>query len=242
MDNSFEQLAAWTGTATSTPLPVPRYLDRNYWWAYVHPWAIKFWDRQWLVNLILLTNYYKLRDAALSEFGHVPEHVLQIACVYGDLTPALEAKVTGAGGRLDVVDVLPAQLSNVQRKLSEKHTRLHNMDSTCLGIGVETFDSILIFFLMHEQPRDIRGQTLQEAFRILKPGGKMVLVDFALPYRWNPFRYLWRVFLAIFEPFALDMWKGAIRDHLPEPTRDFPVEETRFFGGLFRKAVITKPA
>ena len=42
---------------------VPRYLLANYWWAYVHPNAVKLFERQWLVNLILWGNYNRLRRA-----------------------------------------------------------------------------------------------------------------------------------------------------------------------------------
>ena len=42
--------------------PVPHYLSAHYWWAYVHPNAVKVFERQWL-------NYHRLRDAALAELG-----------------------------------------------------------------------------------------------------------------------------------------------------------------------------
>lgn len=49
--------------------PVPAYLRAHYWWAYVHPLAVKLFERQWLVNLVLWGNYSRLRDAALNELG-----------------------------------------------------------------------------------------------------------------------------------------------------------------------------
>ena len=66
---------------------VPYYLKTHYWWAYVHPRAVKIFERQWLTNLILWGNYGRLRDAALGELGEsLPGRTLQVACVYGDLT------------------------------------------------------------------------------------------------------------------------------------------------------------
>ena len=66
---------------------VPDYLTAHYWWAYVHPNAVKVFERQWLVNLILWGNYRRLRDAALEDLGEsLPGRTLQVACVYGDLT------------------------------------------------------------------------------------------------------------------------------------------------------------
>src|SRR5215468_7390840 len=97
---------------------IPDYLHETYWWAYVHPRAIRLFERQWLVNLILWGNFAKLRDAALEALGtSLPGRTLQVACVYGDFTPRLASRVAD-GGSLDVVDVLPLQLANLRRKLS----------------------------------------------------------------------------------------------------------------------------
>ncbi|HTM61617.1 MAG TPA: methyltransferase, partial [Burkholderiales bacterium] len=94
---------------------VPRYLAETYWWAYVHPNAVRLFERQWLVNLILWGNFSRLRDAALDALGErLDGRTLQIACVYGDLTNRLRARLT-TGGSLDVVDVLRVQLDNLAR-------------------------------------------------------------------------------------------------------------------------------
>ena len=33
--------------------PIPDYLEKVYWWAYLHPKAVHVFERDWLVNLIL---------------------------------------------------------------------------------------------------------------------------------------------------------------------------------------------
>jgi hypothetical protein len=48
---------------------VPEYISAHYWWAYIHPRAIKVFERQWLINLILWGNYARLRDTALKEMA-----------------------------------------------------------------------------------------------------------------------------------------------------------------------------
>ena len=216
---------------------VPEYLLRHYWWAYVHPRAVQFFDRPWIINLILLGNYRKLRDTALAEFGDAPlGRVLQVSCAYGDLTVKLARAAATRQGMLDVVDVLPIQLKNLKWKMPARTpVRLIRMDSTDLKFAAGHYDSVLLFFLLHEQPAEIRRRTLAEAFRVLKPGGKLVIIDFARPFWWNPLRYLWRVFLAVFEPFALGLWDGDITALFPAKAR---VERTTAFGGLYQKLVV----
>ena len=103
--------------AAAANVAIPEYLRRVYWWTYIHPFAVWFFDRLWLVNLIVLNNYHRLREAALAEFGAAPAKVLQISCAYGNVTPKLAERVSAAAGKLDVIDVLPIQLKNLKRKL-----------------------------------------------------------------------------------------------------------------------------
>jgi ubiquinone/menaquinone biosynthesis C-methylase UbiE len=245
MDKVSQSIAEWVAEndAVLQRLAPPDYLKRHYWWAYIHPWAVKFWDHLPIVNAILLFNYSRLRDSALREFDGV-EHanVLQIAAVYGNLSPGIADRVIGGGGRYDIVDVLPIQLENVRRKLPrECGIRLLNQNSEALNLMSAAYDKVVLFFLLHEQPDAAKAHTLAEALRVLKPGGDLVIVDFAKPYRWNPFRYLWRVFLAIFEPFALAMWWNDVADMVPEFARHWTTRRERFFGGLFQKVVISRP-
>jgi len=223
-------------------LGIPDYLASHYWWAYVHPNAVRLFERDWLVNLILWGNYAKLRDAALAELGEeLPGATLQVACVYGDLTVRLSERVALAGGTIDVIDVLPVQLNNLRRKLPQRApARLLRQDSTDLNLPDASYDRALLFFLLHEQPQHYRARTLSEAYRVVKPGGKIVIMDYALPHWWNPLRVLWRPLLARLEPFALDLWRQDIADWLPDEAAPERLRQERLFGGLYQKVVITR--
>ena len=231
-------------TATALPLSpaeleVPHYLNAHYWWAYIHPAAVHVFERQWLVNLILWGNYARLCDAVMAEMGEpLLGCTLQVACVYGDLTARLSARIA-EGGRMDIVDVLPIQLSNLRKKLSPNApVRLLAMDSSNLNLPDASYDRALIFFLLHEQPSQYRERTLGELFRVVKPGGKIVVVDYDLPQWWHPLRYMWRPLLAKLEPFALDLWHDEIVKWLPRASME--IRKEPFFGGLYQKVVITR--
>jgi ubiquinone/menaquinone biosynthesis C-methylase UbiE len=228
------------GPDAKASLPIPAYLQEFYWWAYVHPWAVRTFERGWLVNLILFGNYARLRDAALAEIGHpATGRTLQVACVYGDLTVRLNRQL-GEDGTLDVVDVMPIQLQNLARKLPrDSSTRLLHRDSTALGIPDATYDRALIFFLLHEQPLAVRRRTLAEAIRVVKPGGKIVLVDYHRPHRWHPLRRAMRALLRRLEPFALDLWQSELTEFLPAGIPLAAIRERTYFGGLYQKVVLT---
>lgn len=218
---------------------VPDYLMRHYWWAYVHPKAPRVFDRLWLINLILLGNYNRMRRAALAEF-EAPRlgRILQIACVYGNLTPKLAKRAARQEGQLDVIDVLPVQLRTLKWKLPPKApARLLRMDSTELHLPDAAYDRVLLFFLLHEQPEAERAKTIREALRVLKPDGTLVIADYGPPRWWNPLRYLMVPFLALLEPFALSLMRRPLRELLPD---DMTVHYTPYFGGFYQLAVATR--
>ena len=221
--------------------PVPEYLQSTYWWAYLHPRAVHIFERQWLVNLILWGNFSKLRDAALQEMGDVIHgKVLQVACVYGDFTEHLVRRL-GPTGTLDVVDVAPIQIKNLQTKLTNpEHVTASLQDSTALQFADGSRDAVVVFFLLHEQPAEVRVKTISEALRVTKPGGKLIFVDYHKPVALSPFRYIMVPILTTLEPFAMDVWRGEIVDWLPADIKPAKVEKETYFGGLYQKVVITR--
>jgi ubiquinone/menaquinone biosynthesis C-methylase UbiE len=205
--------------------------------------AVQLFERQWLVNAILWGNYGRLRDAALAQLNTtLPAATLQVACVYGDLTVRLARSAAAAGGTLDVVDVLPIQLQNLRTKLPRRvRARLLRMNSAHLQLPSDGYDRVLLFFLLHEQPVDVRRHTLREACRVVKPGGKIVIVDYVRPQWWHPLRYLWPLVLAALEPFALDLWRNDIATWMPADCRG-QMRSQSFFGGLYRMTTFTLAA
>ncbi len=229
-----------SAVAVSVPV-LPAYLVQTYWWAYIHPNAVRFFERQWLVNLILWGNYARLRDAAFAELGApIAGDVLQVACVYGDFTARLAQRL-GTRGFADVADVAPVQLENLTRKL-KGHPRvaLHHQDSGDLVFADASYDYVVLFFLLHEQPEAARIRTIAEALRVVKPGGKVIFVDYHRPRYLNPFRYVMLPVLKWLEPFALDMWRREISDWLPLGLQPANIAKQTYFGGLYQKVVITR--
>ena len=220
--------------------PIPDYLQKTYWWAYLHPNAVRIFERQWLVNLILWGNFARLRDAALNELGEkIDGDILQVACVYGDFTEHLVERLSPQGS-LSVIDVAPIQIENLQSKLkSLRQVAVLRQDSTNLQFEDASRDAVVLFFLLHEMPDEVRRKTIAEALRVARPGGKLIFVDYHRPAVLNPMRYVMVPILATLEPFAMDMWRGEIADWLPPGTQTAKLEKQTYFGGLYQKVVIS---
>ena len=230
-----------TDAKGGSPVEIPAYLRQVYWWAYIHPRGVRLFDRQWVTNLILFGNFARLREAALAEFGvPVTGRTLQVACVYGNFTPKLAAKMA-PDATLDVVDIVPAQLNNVAAKVPDgAAVALHRRDATDLRFADGNFDQVVLFFLLHEQPEDVRRRSLAEAWRVLRPGGKLVIMDYHRPKWWHPLRYLFAPILRVLEPFALDLWRDEIGAWLPQPWASRELDRRTFFGGLYQLVVFER--
>lgn len=224
---------------------VPAYLSDTYSWAYLTPRAVRVFERQWLVNLILWGQFARLRDAALDALAPALHGaVLQVACVYGDFTPRLVQRLA-PGGRLTVVDVALIQLGNLARKLKAPSLAgasvvLSCQDAVALQLPDASQDAVVLFFLLHEQPEPVRRQTVAEAWRVLRPGGRLVLVDYHRPAAWHPARWLMGAVLAWLEPFAWDLWRHPLAHWLPEGANPRSTEHRTWLGGLYQRVVFTR--
>ena len=229
--------------AQAAPPTTPDYLRTIYWWAYEHPLAVRFWDRGFLINFILLGNYTRLVNTVLEEFPEpMTGSMLQISNAYGQLVPRLQ-KQLGENASFDLIDVLNIQLEKTARKLKlpDERIRMFQCDASDLAFPDNSYDKVLMFFLPHELPETPRRQAFSEALRVLKPGGKMVLVEFHRPRTLHPFRLWQRLVFFLFEPFAIDMWHHELTDYFPLDVPFEVVSKTTYFGDLYQKLVITKP-
>ena len=220
---------------------IPEYLQDTYWWAYLHPKSFYFFERKWVVNLILWGNMKRLTEMVIEELPEEPDRrILQIACVYGEFSSKVADHLDKTGSRLEIVDVAPIQLDNVEKKLTGKQNiGLHNLDSTSMTFPDASFEQTVVFFLLHEQPEYARRKTVEEAIRVTRPGGKVIFVDYHGPKRKNPMRYVMKPILTWLEPYAMDLWREELPAFFPESVKPEQIESEFYFGDLYQKIVLT---
>lgn len=192
------------------PAGIPGYLLRSYWWAYLWPPAVWFFDHQPVINTILFGNYRRLMDACVGLLDPASAgKTLQLAAVYGVLTPTLARRLDD--GALHLADVAPIQLEVTRRKVAEigRRVELLRANVEALPCRGGSFDTVLLFFLLHELPADARRRVLGEAVRVLRPGGSLVIADYGELRRPHPL-HRFRIFRGILEraePFLGGFWR-----------------------------------
>ena len=215
------------------PVPLPDYLKSTYSWAYLNPVSRAVFDQSLIVSTILWGNANKLIRAALQEI-EPGQDVLQTACVYGNFSERL-ARHIGPDGHLDVIDVAPIQVRHTRRKLKHlPQARVRLADAA--DPGPQRYDAICCFFLIHEVPPDYKRRIVTALLDRVKPGGKVVFVDYHKPVRHHPLRPVMRGVFALLEPFATEIWRSEIRDFAPVRP-EFTWSKGLYFGGLYQKVV-----
>ena len=79
------------------------------------------------------------------------------------------------------VDLSAAMLEVARRKRSAPNLTYSRADATALPFGVADFDVCCISFALHEMPEAVRERVLREMVRVTRPGGTVIVVDYALP-------------------------------------------------------------
>lgn len=127
------------------------------------------------------------RERILDLAGVGPGHkVLDIGCGTGTLSRAAWRRV-GPTGEIFGADASPQML-----RYAEKRARrlpcgelLHFTvaDAAALPFPGDRFDIVLMVTVMHMAPEAERATVLSEASRVLRPGGRLLVVDYGGPER-----------------------------------------------------------
>lgn len=139
-------------------------------------WA-KYYDLT--VQLLTLGQNKKLRawtiEAAQIRAG---ESVLDVGCGTGELTRAAK-RAAGESGRVFGIDASPEMIEvardNAWRDKLQIEFRLEPIEH--LTFADHSMDVVLSSLMMHHLPEELKRAGLQEIFRVLKPGGRVVIVD-----------------------------------------------------------------
>jgi len=128
-------------------------------------------DRDFVANMAA-------RAAAVPADGKVAR-VLDLGASAGATTTALKKLHAGAavhGIDIGVPMVRYAHLRAVQQGID---VHFHQMSSADLAFPDGHFDMVLAMLLFHELPVALARRTVEEAFRVLRPGGTFTVIDFS---------------------------------------------------------------
>jgi ubiquinone/menaquinone biosynthesis C-methylase UbiE len=120
------------------------------------------------------------RLGLLEVIDDTPHHILDI-CV-GTAASAMLVAAHREQSQILGIDISEEMLSVAQRKITQqKLTNLvvQHMSAEAMQLADQSFDVVMISFALHEFEPDLREKVFKEVSRVLKPGGKFCVIDFA---------------------------------------------------------------
>lgn len=168
---------------------------------------------QWLSGG--LTAWWRRQAAALLPRPAGPTTVVDLMSGCGEMWPALRRRL-GATTRLHAVDFAPAMLAGAARRLDahprHARTELHLANALASPLPDAAADAVVCGYGLKTLEAAGTAALAAEAYRLLRPGGTVLLLEFTLPARgWR--RAAFRQYLTLVLPLVAWLSRGRAALH-----------------------------
>jgi ubiquinone/menaquinone biosynthesis C-methylase UbiE len=140
-----------------------------------HAVHAKIWENAGAKGDGMLRQSY--HDALAQHLTHPPQNILDIGCSVGMSTFALQERYPQA--QITGVDLSPYFLAIAQYRAAQRPNPPQWLHAAAEETGLPTaaFDLVSAHLIFHELPQDAAIAILQEARRLLRPGGSLAIMD-----------------------------------------------------------------
>lgn len=215
-----------TTSTASTEIPRPAKVDKSG--DRVKKMFAEIAPRYDLMNHVLSMNvdhYWRWWTVRKIRPNQV-DPILDMCCGTGDLAFAFHSYTRGKVA-ITAADFCPEMLAlgeqkRDRRKIAAERIRFVEADAQALPFDDNHFQVVSVAFGLRNVADTDKG--LREMLRVLKPGGKLAVLEFSIP-TWQPFRgiYLWyfkNILPRIGQLFARN--NSSAYNYLPDSVGEFP--------------------
>ena len=140
-------------------------------------WA---WLYDYVVGFLLFGKEQQMRRMTLDLAQlQVGESVLDVGCGTGALT-RLAGERVGEVGKVYGIDAAPQMIAIARHKAAKRNLAIDFQVGLIekLAFPDDSFDVVLSSLMMHHLPEELKRQGLAEIARVIKPGGRLLILDF----------------------------------------------------------------
>jgi SAM-dependent methyltransferase len=110
------------------------------------------------------------------------DRILDLGCGTGALTAELAGRLTQ--GTIVGLDAAPAMIAVAARKRASGRCCFRTGCVEALPFESGEFDIVVSSMTFHHLPLEVKRQALAESLRVLRPGGRLVVIDLDRPVNW----------------------------------------------------------
>jgi ubiquinone/menaquinone biosynthesis C-methylase UbiE len=113
------------------------------------------------------------------------DRVLDLGCGTGVLTRLIADRLDAdAGGVSTGIDAAAKMIAVARKKRENRTCRFETAAAEALPFADESYDAVVSSLFFHHVPLDLKAAALAEAYRVLRPGGTLVIADMHVPTTW----------------------------------------------------------
>ncbi|HSM83562.1 MAG TPA: class I SAM-dependent methyltransferase [Nodosilinea sp.] len=118
-----------------------------------------------------------VRESLVKAIGGEPRRILDLGCGTGTTTLMLKRRFVNA--EVVGLDLSPQMLvmADYKARAAAVEVTLRHGNAMATGLPAASFDVVCATLLCHETPPAVAKTILSEAFRLLTPGGQMLVLD-----------------------------------------------------------------
>ena len=113
------------------------------------------------------------------------DRVLDLGCGTGVLTRMIADRLDSKAAGVSVgIDAAAKMIHVARKKRGSQNCRFEVMAAEDLSFENQSFDAVVSSLFFHHVPLDLKEEALTESYRVLRPGGRLVIADMHIPTTW----------------------------------------------------------